>query len=361
MTRSALPVLLDFFRCRGDYAAVLDSPSRVALLIRQARLANLLPRVARDLQEAQWLQRLEPPARQHLENALVVGASHRRAALWEVREVARALKGRDLPICLLKGCAYAHVGHPAAAGRLFGDIDILVPADRIRDAEGILIDCGWFPAKQDAYDQRYYRDWMHEIPPLRHVRRQTTLDVHHTIVPPIARSGFHIGPFWDEAVADRDYPFLHTLSLRDMILHSAAHLFQEGEFDNGLRDLVDLATLFADFSARGGDWPALLERAQRLDLSVHLYYAMMLCEELLWLDVAPETMDAAARQADVTGLKRDMMRWLYTASLIPDHETCRARGAAVARYLLFVRSHWIRMPARYLVPHLVRKAVRSDT
>ena len=38
-----------------------------------------------------------------------------------------------------------------------------------------------------AYDQRYYREWMHELPPLLHVRRQTALDVHHAIAPETAR------------------------------------------------------------------------------------------------------------------------------------------------------------------------------
>ncbi|UUZ51358.1 nucleotidyltransferase family protein [Massilia sp. B-10] len=35
----------------------------------------------------------------------------------------------------------------------------------------------------DPYDQRYYRVWMHEIPPMQHVQRGSVIDVHHAILP----------------------------------------------------------------------------------------------------------------------------------------------------------------------------------
>ena len=32
----------------------------------------------------------------------------------------------------------------------------------------------------------------------------------------------------------------HVLAPEDMVLHSAVHLYQEGELDHGMRDLLDL-------------------------------------------------------------------------------------------------------------------------
>jgi len=46
---------------------------------------------------------------------------------------------------------------------------------------------GWVSGHRSAYDQRYYRKWMHEIPPMTHIRRQTVLDLHHNILPETAR------------------------------------------------------------------------------------------------------------------------------------------------------------------------------
>ena len=47
------------------------------------------------------------------------------------------------------------------------------------------------------YDDAYYRDHMHELPPLIHKERDRMIDVHHTILPltarPKARCGFAVG------------------------------------------------------------------------------------------------------------------------------------------------------------------------
>ena len=47
---------------------------------------------------------------------------------------------------------------------------------------------------------------------------------------------------------------------------------------------------------------------------------------------------------------------LLTIALRPVHPSCHVPGEGLARWLLFVRSHWLRMPLQLLVPHLVRKA-----
>jgi hypothetical protein len=43
---------------------------------------------------------------------------------------------------------------------------------------------------------------------------------------------------------------------------------------------------------------------------------------------------------------------------MPDHESCNDRWTGLARWLLFVRSHWLKMPVHLMVPHLLRKAFR---
>ena len=55
------------------------------------------------------------------------------------------------------------------------------------EVEGALMLHGWSTTHHDAYDQRYYRKWMHELPPLKHNTRGTVLDVHHAILPVTAR------------------------------------------------------------------------------------------------------------------------------------------------------------------------------
>jgi hypothetical protein len=49
---------------------------------------------------------------------------------------------------------------------------------------------------------------------------------------------------------------------------------------------------------------------------------------------------------------------LFLRALMPDHESCNDRWTGLARWLLFVRSHWLKMPVYLMVPHLLRKAFR---
>jgi len=56
------------------------------------------------------------------------------------------------------------------------------------------------------------------------------------------------------------------------------------------------------------------------------------------------------------GLARHAMSTLIGAAVRPQHPSCDAPFSEAARWLLFVRSHYIRMPAYLIVPHLLRKA-----
>src|SRR3546814_5306140 len=81
-----------------------------------------------------------------------------------------------------KGTAFAAAGLSAGVGRSIGDLDILVPRDRIDAVEAALLGAGWEWVKPDPYDDVYYRRWMHELPPLIPRERDRMIDVHHTIL-----------------------------------------------------------------------------------------------------------------------------------------------------------------------------------
>jgi hypothetical protein len=53
---------------------------------------------------------------------------------------------------------------------------------------------------------------------------------------------------------------------------------------------------------------------------------------------------------------RAWMDRLGPGALTPDHPDAPCRKAALKRWLLYVRSHWIRMPPFMLLRHLTRKA-----
>jgi hypothetical protein len=55
------------------------------------------------------------------------------------------------------------------------------------------------------------------------------------------------------------------------------------------------------------------------------------------------------------------MDLLFVRALRPNHSTCSDASTRLARWLLYVRGHWLRMPFPLLVYHLTRKAlIRAD-
>ena len=162
-------------------------PSDWDLLIRQASGAGLLSRLALEADALGLTESLGKPIQRHLIAAGTLAERQRRAVAWEARKLDQALASLRIPVVLLKGAAYTLAELPPARGRLFADVDILVPKSSLGEVEAALLMHGWHGTQHSAYDQRYYRQWMHELPPLTHIRRQTHLDVHHNLLPETAR------------------------------------------------------------------------------------------------------------------------------------------------------------------------------
>ena len=329
------------------------------LLIRQARHSNLLGRLASRLATCQLLTQVPAQPRSHLESALGVAQRQMQAVQWEVNRIVQALDQIPTPIILLKGAAYIMLQLPTAQGRLFSDVDILVSKPQLEAVELALKIHGWITTHHDAYDQRYYRNWMHELPPMQHLTRQTLLDVHHTILPETAR--YHPDPklLLEAALPLADDDHVKVLAPADMLLHSATHLFHEGELKHGLRDLTDLDSLLRHFSMQDETfWEKLIARAQQLDLARPLYYALRYTTMMLDTPVPPATLRAAQVNAP-SWITRKLMDALFRRAFQPPHPSCEDWLTKPALWMLFVRAHWLKMPPWLLLRHLFHKAFIS--
>lgn len=324
-------------------------------LLGQARQARMLARLAMHHADRGWLPNVPDGPRRHLEGALRLAERQQHEVRWEVDCISRALSSVDFPVVLLKGAAYLMTELPPARGRLFADIDVMVPIEHIQTVENSLFGAGWISGERDVYNQRYYRKWMHEIPPLHHVLRNTTIDLHHTITPPTSR--FHVdgAKLLAHIQPVRGHAGFCVLAPTDMVLHSAVHLFQEGEFGHGLRDLLDLNDLLQHFGARPGFWNELLDRADVLGLAIPLFHALFHIRRLLGT-AAPTDLLGRVERMGPDPFSRALMARMLGLAIKPDHPSCDTRWTGLARWLLYVRSHALRMPLHLLVPHLVRKA-----
>ncbi|MBF0181679.1 MAG: nucleotidyltransferase family protein [Magnetococcales bacterium] len=336
---------------------VLRQPERLALLsppeqeflLRLARRVGMLGPLHHGLERAGLLATLPAPIRDGLEGGRVVADSRERSILWEVDRLERAFFGTRLPVILLKGAAYAALGLPLARGRLMADIDILLPRADLPLAERELRKHGWLTATTDPYDQHYYREWMHELPPMRHCHRPTELDIHHAILPRTGRLQPDSALLLQEAIPLPGRPEVWTLAPVDMVLHAVVQLFHDSDFGaNALRDLLDLDGLLRHYGPTPGFGDRLWARSRALHLTAPLHAALYFLQRFCQTPV-PEH----ARPGW-------LMRGLITLAMLPDHPDPRRDGMPVrlARWCLYVRSHWLRMPPGLLLTHLTRKGLR---
>jgi hypothetical protein len=277
-----------------------------------------------------------PPAAARLVRDAIDSADQgRTAALWEAEMARRALAGLDMPVVLLKGTAYAAAGLSPSSGRAIGDLDILVPRARIEEAETALLAAGWEWVKPDPYDDAYYRQWMHELPPLIHRDRDKMIDVHHTILPLTARITPDAAGMLADSIALENG--LRILSPQDMICHAAAHLFADGDLAGGMRNLWDIHCLLTEFGTQG-----LEARAAHHGLGPAVARAARLADHLYGTEIPgswriPDSMDR-----------------LFVYRLTARNGWGRSTRKLV-QLGFYVRSHWLRMPPLMLARHLWTK------
>jgi len=328
------------------------------LLVRQARASNLMGRLYIILLESDYLYKLPENIRNHFISENKYFEAQKSSVIWEIENIRKALQYIDVPVVLLKGAAYLKSELKLGHGRIFNDIDILVPRESIEKVEDALKKQGWLTTHLDDYDQKYYRKWMHEIPPLKHVQRKTVLDVHHNILPETSTGSPDCKKLIDASIALDETGNLRVLSKVDMFIHSATHLFHEGEFSHGLRDLHDLALLI-DECACDSFWQDLFDRAKELDLVWPVQYSLIYIKKILKRDI-PEGIALLQDDKTQNGFKARFIYELFLHAFRSGHCSCENRLTPVALWLLYMRGHWLRMPVYLLIPHLLQKAFKKD-
>jgi Uncharacterised nucleotidyltransferase len=332
MKRDAM-LLVDALRDPTS-TACLNAESWTALLA-MARAEQLIGTLARRLAGLPMPEAVN----RILDEARVNAEYQRRSALWEADSARRALADYRGKIVLMKGTAYAAAGLKASEGRHIGDLDIMVARKDLPEVEAALLAAGWEWVKQDAYDDAYYRDHMHELPPLIHEERDRMIDVHHTILPLTARPRPNVAAILADAVALENG--LYVFSPSDIVIHSAAHLFADGELDGGLRNLWDIHCLLTEF-ANDAFWPVLKSRAEHHQLWPAIHRASRLAGQLYGTEI-PNGWQNWHRQDKY-----------YIARLNARDDWGRGTRQAI-RLIFYIRSHWLRMPPLMLAKHLWTK------
>ena len=339
-----------------DPASVAELPAvELDLLLQLLRHVRLHGRFAAELKRNGVFESLPPVAQNQLDSILAYAEARKRVALWELNRVAWATRDRpDLDLVLMKGCAYILLDLPIAAGRIFADVDLLASEEQLPEIESLLNRRGWRTRQLSPHDDNYYRLWSHELPPIVHMERDVEVDIHHSIIPRTARLKPSSAKLLEnsQAVSDSRY---RVLAAEDLVLNGMVHLMFDSDLAYKLRDLVDIDGMCRYFAADNPDfWEDLTSRADELGLGRPLYYSLRYTAQLLDTPIPDEVTRQVRKWAPLTPV-RWLIDRLVPLAILPEHPLHQSRRASLARLLLYMRSHWLRMPPWLLAYHLTYK------
>lgn len=331
---SAMRLLVDLLAGRRGAATL--APHEWDGVIGAARAEAMLATLAHRLDGAD----LPPSVTALFADQRAAAAVARAQSLWEAEMARRALASERIEFVLLKGTAYAAAGLSCAEGRQIGDLDILVLGHDIGRAENELLEAGWEWVKPDPYDDAYYREHMHELPPLIHKARDRMIDVHHTILPRTHR--VTPDPLILMAEAVQTSSGFRVLSPPAMVCHCAAHVLADGDLQGGLRNLWDFHLLVTEFTGRDSGFQAQLFQQAALHGLVDVVKRALRLSHRLY--DTPLMLDQRTVPSDDLFIRRLLARddW--------------GRPTQFALHQVFyIRSHWLRMPPLMLSRHLWTK------
>jgi len=308
------------------------------------------------LDERHLLGDIAEPVVNNIWSDRLLALENERRIRWEANRVQHAFFGLDLDVILLKGGAYIAQDLSAGNKRLTSDLDILIPAGRLSDAESALQQHGWNTKVGDDYDDHYYRAWMHELPPMQHNVRGSWLDVHHNLLPLTSRRCIDASALISGSVQSKLSGF-SVLCNPDMLIHSILHGFYGGEFLNAFRDVLDIHELISDFDGDNPQfWTDFLARVDEFNIGRPVYYALRYVAHYFNTKIPVAVTDALSNSEP--GIFSRAVMDFSVQSMVMSGPLSTKRKTFAAK-ILQARSHWLKMPPLMLTKHLSHKYLKN--
>ncbi len=332
------------------------SPSVLSEIVSEGRYFNMLAQLKYLCESKGCWSSLPEKFRAHLSSASLFYENQRRKLDIEAEDITRVLTPLNVQWMYLKGGAYHLNGMTGFAGRMMSDIDILVEESAIGRVEAAFKNNGWVSAKISNYDEKFYRSWSQEIPPLRHLYRQVELDVHFNILPKTLKETVDGRDLFEQAVEIESRPGEKVLKPHAMLIHSAIHLFYESEYHKGMRDLYDIWILIENYSSQENFWDDLIELQRKIGNEESVYLALRYSQMIYHASI-PSSVIEYYEQFKPNKLYLSILDFSFVnvfTSMYPPHKKL---GHGFSEGVLYLRGHLKRMPLRLLIPHLTKKSL----
>jgi hypothetical protein len=323
-----------------------------AQIVRVLRYQQCLARFGWRLEQLGLSADLPEFVKNHIKNAELIAQKQNFQVQYEAALLQRLLKPLSAHVLFLKGAAYSLSDNDTVGrGRTYSDIDLLVDKTSLPLIEQELCLYGFFAEDLDEYDQKYYREWSHEIPPLRHSNRGTVLDIHHNLLPIVTGRAPDISLFFKHIqTTAAGYT---VFSPAAMFLHSTIHLILSEEIKHGFRDLTDLFLLLEQ-NQNNAFWQELLSLSVDSGFTTEFFLALRYIDKILGFAIPGEVTQKLAAYKPA-GYKLTYLDFIFMRKLKPTHPCLANNSDLLADWLLLLRGHYLKMPIHILLKHLGRK------
>lgn len=234
-----------------------------------------------------------------------------RAALLqrELSAVLAVVATRSIPCIALKGIALVLDTYAEPALRSMADIDLLVPRDRLADAERALLEGGW--GSEPRPDIAAYTSWCHHIAPLNRPGGPH-VEIHWTIERPSSPFRIDIEGVWARSRVSAGDPRTRVPAPEDLLLHACLHAAYHHRFDRAaLKHLSDVGALLARHG-EGIDFELLTRLSNESGAGTFVYCTLRLAHELLGVPIPSGALDALDRTGDEEAIVRAARNYILT-------------------------------------------------
>ncbi len=187
----------------------------------------------------------------------------------ELPRVHRILANAGIPYVALKGAFLAYHAYPQPGLRPLRDLDLLVPAEQVMDANRVLRANGFTQYELKPGDPEAWAKVVHHLPPLESPSG-IFVEIHHELARRTTEDGQLPDPdesrrFWERCIRRRfmGEDVLYE-SPTDLLLHLVLHAAFHHRFENGPLLLSDVAMLLR---AEPIDWPLFWALASRAGIT----------------------------------------------------------------------------------------------
>ena len=277
---------------------LLQRPLAWDTVLEKAERSGIGPLVFKHLKNSAKTGQVPGPILEQFEALYYWTAVHNEDLLERLRDALHALDRERIPVIVLKGAMLATQVYPKPALRTMGDIDLLVPAHHLAQADRVIQSLGYVQRDTGFLSAEEYRLRHHHLNPLMTEDGRFVIELHHHIVPPTSSIQLPIDDLWQRSnPAQIASVPTRILGREDVLLHLCLHLCADLEHGAGLRMLCDIGETTRRFTQEI-DWSHVLRAARSYGMIKHLSLALWLAQRTV----------AAAVPMDVTRSLDELVR-----------------------------------------------------